>query len=395
MLLDKSLAALCLISLVSLTSPAQVSVTITNPDGSTINTSLPPGQAKKITDLPNVIVNTDVIERTVSKLKKAWKAKTIKKFKNKLRYSLKNFLGSLIPASLDIPAEFQQAYSSSESNNNLKSKAFVASGSDVNQNNTTIPKEDPLPKTATTTTVFLDLREKYPYCRSIKLIRDQSNCGSCWAFVTANTISDRFCIAKGTTRFMSPQDLLECCVGCLLYSKENCSGGYVHLALYYMKNIGACTGESYNDFSMCKPYFMEPNTDTEVISIPCKRSCAQPKVYPVTYTSDRLSILNYIYFNGEAAIIEQLESGGTVILTFDLYEDFFTYKSGVYEYTVGEQLDVHSVRVIGYGIQDDVPYWLCANTWGIEWGENGFVKIKRGSNVCNIENYPAFAPIIR
>ena len=388
---DKSLVALCLVVLEALTVSAQASNPSAISDGNTVTFNMPPGKKKRITDLQNVVVNTDAIERIVNRSRRNWRARTIKKFKNKMRRALKGYLGALMPDSLEIPKEFRQAYGGSTDDTQLQTSAFVASAASSTSSTTTATSS-----TATTNNiVLLDLRENYRYCSSIRLVRDQSNCGSCWAFVTANTISDRFCIAKGSTRLLSAQDILECCVGCLLSSKDNCGGGYVHLALHYMRFVGACTGETFNDFTLCKPYFMDPSSLAEVNTIPCRRSCTRPRVSTIPYSSDRLTILNYHIFSGEAQIINHLQTGGTVILTFDLYEDFLSYLEGVYEPITGQELDVHSIRVIGYGIQNGIPYWLCVNSWGTEWGDSGTVKIRRGINTCNIETYSAFAPIIR
>jgi cathepsin B len=361
------------------------------------NPTLPPGLAKNILDLPNIDLDTDSIEIAVKKGKKGWKAKTIKKFKKIKRYQMKDYLGSLLSTDLIIPKELQL-----EAKNNGSTKAndiptlteFISSGtsrSSISSNTST--------STVTTspqliTKVILDLRVRHSWCSSISLVRDQSNCGSCWAFVAANTVSDRFCISKGFNRYMSPQDILECCAGCLLNPRANCNGGYVHLALFYLKNIGVCSGEQYNDFTKCKPYFMAPNSLAPSRSPTCRRVCLKPTVYSISYTADRLSISNYIIFQGEQNMINELEANGTIIVTFDLYEDFITYSSGVYEQVTGIQLDIHSARLIGYGIENGIPYWLCVNTWGSDWGDAGTFKIRRGSNECNIEYYWAFAPVI-
>ena len=47
----------------------------------------------------------------------------------------------------------------------------------------------------------------------------------------------------------------------------------------------------------------------------------------------------------------------------------------------------HAVLVIGYGTEGGVDYWLVKNSWGPDWGDNGKIKIKRGTNECGIGNY--------
>jgi cathepsin B len=359
--------------------------------------TMSPRLAKNLLELPDIDFDTDSLEFAVKKANKGWKAKTIKKFRKLKRHQLKNVLGSLLTTNLTIPKGLKALAKNSGSTkaddiptltNFVASRASRSSRASTSTATTSFQP---------TTRVILDLRVKYSWCASISLVRDQSNCGSCWAFVATNTVSDRFCIQKGFNRYMSPQDVLECCGGCLLNSKANCSGGYVHLALYYLKNIGVCSGEIFNDFTKCKPYFMAPNSLASSRSPTCRRACLKPTVYSIKYTADRLLISDYIIFQGEQNMINELETNGSIIVTFDLYEDFISYSSGVYEYTTGIQLDIHSARLIGYGVENGIPYWLCVNTWGSDWGDEddkGTFKIRRSINSCNIEYYWAFAPVI-
>lgn len=62
-----------------------------------------------------------------------------------------------------------------------------------------------------------------------------------------------------------------------------------------------------------------------------------------------------------------------------------TYKSGVYQYVAGSSLGGHAVKIIGWGVENKVPYWLVVNSWNEGWGERGLFKILRGSNHVGIE----------
>ena len=84
---------------------------------------------------------------------------------------------------------------------------------------------------------------------------------------------------------------------------------------------------------------------------------------------------------------------GSLMGYMDVYEDFYVYSSGVYQYVSGSYLGGHAIRFVGYGVQNGVDYWLIANSWGTSWGEAGFVKIQRGVNMVNIEAYPLAASI--
>ena len=84
-------------------------------------------------------------------------------------------------------------------------------------------------------------------------------------------------------------------------------------------------------------------------------------------------------------MVSELATGGSIAAAIDVYQDFYTYKTGVYAKTSTSYLGGHAVRLIGYGVENGVKYWLAANSWGANWGLSGFFKIKRGSNECKIK----------
>lgn len=83
-------------------------------------------------------------------------------------------------------------------------------------------------------------------------------------------------------------------------------------------------------------------------------------------------------------------TNGPVEGSFTVYDDFYTYKSGVYKHTTGDFSGGHSIKIIGWGVENGEKYWLCANSWNTSWGDKGFFKILRGVNECDIENETNF-----
>ncbi|CAH2097853.1 unnamed protein product [Euphydryas editha] len=74
----------------------------------------------------------------------------------------------------------------------------------------------------------------------------------------------------------------------------------------------------------------------------------------------------------------------------EVYQDFFHYRDGVYRrtpYGNTQMKGYHSVRVVGWGEERGDKYWIVANSWGPQWGENGYFRIARGSNESGIESF--------
>ena len=239
-----------------------------------------------------------------------------------------------------------------------------------------------------------DAREQWPECESIREVRDQSSCGSCWAFGAVTAMSDRICIASGQTNQtrVSSEDLMECCSSC----GSGCNGGYLYQSWAYWKRHGIVTGDLYDDKNSCKPYNFPPcshhvngpyeSCDSVHYHTPrCKRACTNQD-YTKSYSDDAVYGTRVYSVYGETQMMKELVQHGSLEAAFSVYEDFLTYKSGVYQNRHGYSLGGHAIRIIGYGVENGVKYWLCVNSWNETWGDNGTFKILRGSNHCGIED---------
>lgn len=232
---------------------------------------------------------------------------------------------------------------------------------------------------------------QWPKCESIKEVRDQSTCGSCWAFGAAEAMSDRICIVSNQTlqTRISTEDLLTCCgISC----GNGCNGGYPSGAWNYFKRSGLVTGWLYNDTKYCQPYHFAPcDHHTTGRYQPCGASqptpkCVQSCVNGATYSSDKW-FADTVY--GVSSNVEKIQTEimihGPVEAAFTVYNDFLTYKSGVYHHVSGSALGGHAIKIVGWGVENGTPYWLVANSWNEDWGDKGFFKILRGKNECGIE----------
>jgi len=72
----------------------------------------------------------------------------------------------------------------------------------------------------------------------------------------------------------------------------------------------------------------------------------------------------------------EIMANGPVETGFTVYRDFYNYTGGIYQHLSGSAMGGHAVKIIGWGVENNVDYWIVANSWGSGWGENGFFRIK-------------------
>ncbi|CAG9856920.1 unnamed protein product [Phyllotreta striolata] len=245
---------------------------------------------------------------------------------------------------------------------------------------------------------FFDARIAFPYCYDIiDTIADQSACGASWASAAASVMSDRRCIAsKGLLRTpVSAEDLMSCCAPCGF----GCVAGLVDEAFNWWATHGIVTGGRYNSNSGCKPYtlpmcshyintgYTNCSAMNDLRTPECVKKCNNTSDldYESELTFGRTGVM---WFNSVEDIQKEILSNGPVTANFDVYGDFITYTSGVYRHVTGPKLGVHTARIIGWGtdFESGTPYWIMANSWNENWGENGFFKIVRGKNECGVES---------
>ena len=201
------------------------------------------------------------------------------------------------------------------------------------------------------------------------------------AFGAAETMSDRFCVANNKTVRFSAEDIMTCCNTC----GHGCGGGLISSAFEYWETSGVVSGGSYHTNEGCVSYKIPPcehyisgdrTTCTDVNYTPkCITKCQSGS--NLTYANDKHFAKKIYRVNDEASILTELTTHGPLEASFVVYEDFLQYKSGVYQYVMGKFLGSHAIKVLGYGVDAGVPYYLCANSWNYDWGNGGFFKIKR------------------
>ncbi|XP_063825433.1 cathepsin B-like [Ostrinia nubilalis] len=238
-----------------------------------------------------------------------------------------------------------------------------------------------------------DIRQRWPDCSVLNNVRDQGSCGSCWAVAAVGAMSDRFCISsQGKDNFyFAAADVLSCCLNC----GSGCAGGVLKNAWLYYKRVGIVSGGEYDSQDGCQPYrvppcdhHFAPNTlepcGHNVKTPLCESTCQEH--YKQSYGADKKKCKSVYYIKNNFVLKDIIYTRGPVTATFDVYADFLNYKSGVYRYVAGKFLGRHSVKLMGWGVENGVKYWLAANSWNDDWGNKGFFKILRDQNHCGIEN---------
>lgn len=206
-------------------------------------------------------------------------------------------------------------------------------------------------------------------------------------------MSDRYCIHSDQKKQfrVSAGDILSCN---LSTPKGSCIRGNTAIPFRFWLNYGLVSGGSFNSTEGCLPYQIAPCGHHANSSLPrCKGVAATPicvkecqKGYKVKYEDDkRFGKFVYELDTDAIQIQKEILKNGPVVAGFDICSDFLVYKSGVYQSTDCRFLGGHAVRIIGWGVENKVPYWLVANSWNSDWGEKGFFRILRGSNHLGIE----------
>uniref|UniRef100_A0A671P1S7 Tubulointerstitial nephritis antigen-like n=1 Tax=Sinocyclocheilus anshuiensis TaxID=1608454 RepID=A0A671P1S7_9TELE len=245
---------------------------------------------------------------------------------------------------------------------------------------------------------YFNAADKWP--RKIHEPLDQGNCNASWAFSTAAVASDRISIQSmgHMTPQLSPQNLISCDTR----HQGGCSGGRIDGAWWYLRRRGVVTEE-------CYPFSLPQQTPADVARCMMQsQAVGRGKRQATAHCPNSYSYHNDIYqstppyrlSSNENEIMKEIMDNGPVQAIMEVHEDFFVYKSGIYRHTdvnhhkpsEYRKHATHSVRITGWGEERDYngrthKYWIAANSWGKNWGEDGYFRIARGVNECEIETF--------
>jgi len=193
-------------------------------------------------------------------------------------------------------------------------------------------------------------------------IKDQGQIGSSWAFSATGAIECAHAIATGDLVSLSEQQLVDCCTDC---EEAWCNGGGMDAAFEYVKeNGGIDTEESYEYDAVDEQCHFNPNnvgaTVSGFVDLP---------------ENDEEALKSAIATQGPCSVGIQADN-----------DDFMFYSAGVYRNSKCTAAGIdHGVLTVGYGDDNGDEYWLVKNSWGEDWGDEGYIKIARNeNNMCGI-----------
>ena len=200
-------------------------------------------------------------------------------------------------------------------------------------------------------------------------VKDQGQCGSCWAFSAASCMESAWAIAHGQLYSFAEQQLVDCVKTCM-----GCNGGWQSRAFNYYETHHPMAESSYTYTAQdgtCA--YNSGNSYTSINSVSWTNVTPQ----------DIAALQTAVYQQTVSVSIEADK------MCFQLY------KSGVLNNTkCGTSLD-HAVVTVGYGNESGQDYWLVRNSWGSSWGENGYIKIAAvaGDGICGIQMGPLYPTV--
>ncbi|KDP26711.1 hypothetical protein JCGZ_17869 [Jatropha curcas] len=183
-------------------------------------------------------------------------------------------------------------------------------------------------------------------------VKDQGKCGSCWAFSSVAAVEGINKIKTGELVSLSEQELVDCSS-----ANHGCDGGLMEQAFKFIKKIGGITAETTYPYTA-----RDGSCDSNKMNAPV----VQIDGYEMVPENDENALMKAV---ANQPVSIAIDAGG---------KDMQFYYEGVFTGDCGTELN-HGVALVGYGTTlDGTKYWIVKNSWGSDWGENGYIRMERG-----------------
>ena len=205
---------------------------------------------------------------------------------------------------------------------------------------------------------------------AVNPIRDQGQCGSCWAFSSVASMEGVHATVSGNLMQFAEQQLVDCAF--LPYGNLGCGGGLEQNAFTYYKDHAAIARDVYRSYSASRGTCMDGQVE-------------DTGVYAASYTD---------VTSGSQAQVKAAVASHPISVAIEADKFVFQmYSSGIFnEESCGTNLD-HAVALVGYGSENGQDYYILRNSWGTTWGEDGYMKIATngdGDGICGVQNSPTY-----
>ncbi|KAG2458282.1 CATL1 protein, partial [Polypterus senegalus] len=204
-------------------------------------------------------------------------------------------------------------------------------------------------------------------------VKNQGACGSCWAFSTTGAIEGQLFKKTGMLVSLSEQNLVDCSKD---YGTYGCKGAWMGNAYKYVLYNGGI------ESALTYPYIAKDN---------------QPCHYNSSRSAASITDYKFLPKGNEQALADALATIGPITVAVDAsLPSFQFYKSGIYNDPRCSSTKLnHAVLLIGYGSEAGQDFWVIKNSWGTQWGENGYMRMARTTtNYCGIASYTLFPVMV-
>jgi C1A family cysteine protease len=187
-------------------------------------------------------------------------------------------------------------------------------------------------------------------------VKNQGQCGSCWAFSTTGSVEGAYQIATGKLLSFSEQELVDCAGS---YGNQGCNGGLMDDGFKYIEAKGDASEDTYS-------YTGKTGT------------CSTSKQGNTAIAAGKVTSFNDVTTDSETQLMAAVSKGPVSVAIEADQSGFQFYKTGVFSGTCGANLD-HGVLVVGFGTDSGKDYWKVKNSWGATWGQEGYIMLERGT----------------